>query len=305
MDDERIMKKAFLTIVAFATSLLVAAQHKIKFSYDAAGNRVAREAMIPKLKVAQAKPSGHIPLNDHFGLVFSPSFSWTEGGLTAGMLASLSYTDGDFSASVSGGITNNYVGWNAEASYSGWGAGFGKTYYGEQTVRGNVLGKQTVGAITLLAPGDVSFRLYNDMFGQSGHDRWRTSAAELTIGDFSVGTYVTTNDGKKESGIHGYDPNIVDPYLGANPERVIHVNGRDQKVGGGWPNGKVYSAPFWVGIKSGSQIYRFGVSARIVQSLTQNLVHRYLVPTPYFIPGKEFYRGLYSSFGHNSPLSLW
>ena len=145
------------------------------------------------------------------------------------MLASLSYTDGDFSASVSGGITNNYIGWNAEASYGGWGAGFGKTYYGEQTVRGNVLGKQTVGAITLLAPGDVSFRLYNDMFGQSGHDRWRTSAAELTIGDFSVGTYVTTNDGKKESGIHGYDPNIVDPYLGANPERVIHVNGRDQK----------------------------------------------------------------------------
>lgn len=255
--------------------------------------------------VNKAFPSGNVPLNDHLGLAFSPSFSWTEGGLTAGMLASLSYTDGDFSASVSGGITNNYVGWNAEASYGGWGAGFGKTYYGEQTVRGNVLGKQTVGAITLLAPGDVSFRLYNDMFGQSGHDRWRTSAAELTIGDFSVGTYVTTNDGKKESGIHGYDPNIVDPYLGANPERVIHVNGRDQKVGGGWPNGKVYSAPFWVGIKSGSQIYRFGVSARIVQSLTQNLVHRYLVPTPYFIPGKEFYRGLYSSFGHNSPLSLW
>ena len=255
--------------------------------------------------VNKAFPSGNIPLNDHLGLAFSPSFSWTEGGLTAGMLASLSYTDGDFSASVSGGITNNYVGWNAEASYGGWGAGFGKTYYGEQTVRGNVLGKQTVGAITLLAPGDVSFRLYNDMFGQSGHDRWRTSAAELTIGDFSVGTYVTTNDGKEESGIHGYDPNIVDPYLGANPERVIHVNGRDQKVGGGWPNGKVYSAPFWVGIKSGSQIYRFGVSARIVQSLTQNLVHRYLVPTPYFIPGKEFYRGLYSSFGHNSPLSLW
>ena len=255
--------------------------------------------------VNKAFPSGNVPLNDHLGLAFSPSFSWTEGGLTAGMLASLSYTDGDFSASVSGGITNNYVGWNAEASYGGWGAGFGKTYYGEQTVRGNVLGKQTVGAITLLAPGDVSFRLYNDMFGQSGHDRWRTSAAELTIGDFSVGTYVTTNDGKEESGIHGYDPNIVDPYLGANPERVIHVNGRDQKVGGGWPNGKVYSAPFWVGIKSGSQIYRFGVSARIVQSLTQNLVHRYLVPTPYFIPGKEFYRGLYSSFGHNSPLSLW
>ena len=255
--------------------------------------------------VNKAFPSGNVPLNDHLGLAFSPSFSWTEGGLTAGMLASLSYTDGDFSASVSGGITNNYVGWNAEASYGGWGAGFGKTYYGEQTVRGNVLGKQIVGAITLLAPGDVSFRLYNDMFGQSGHDRWRTSAAELTIGDFSVGTYVTTNDGKEESGIYGYDPNIVDPYLGANPERVIHVNGREQKVGGGWPNGKVYSAPFWVGIKSGSQIYRFGVSARIVQSLTQNLVHRYLVPTPYFIPGKEFYRGLYSSFGHNSPLSLW
>ena len=50
-----VMKKAFLTIAAFATSLLVAAQHKIKFSYDAAGNRVAREAVVPKSKVAQAK----------------------------------------------------------------------------------------------------------------------------------------------------------------------------------------------------------------------------------------------------------
>jgi len=55
VDDERIMKKAFFTIAAFATSLLVAAQHKIKFSYDAAGNRVAREAVVPKSKVAQAK----------------------------------------------------------------------------------------------------------------------------------------------------------------------------------------------------------------------------------------------------------
>ena len=49
------MKKAFFTIAAFATSLLVAAQHKIKFSYDAAGNGVAREAVVPKSKVAQAK----------------------------------------------------------------------------------------------------------------------------------------------------------------------------------------------------------------------------------------------------------
>lgn len=49
------MKKVFLTVVAFATSLLVAAQHKIKFSYDATGNRVAREAVIPKTKAMQAK----------------------------------------------------------------------------------------------------------------------------------------------------------------------------------------------------------------------------------------------------------
>lgn len=51
----RIMKKAFLAIVAFATLLLVAAQHKIKFSYDAAGNRVAHEAVVSKSEVAQAK----------------------------------------------------------------------------------------------------------------------------------------------------------------------------------------------------------------------------------------------------------
>ena len=72
-----------------------------------------------------------------------------------------------------------------------------------------------------------------------------------------------------------------------------------------WNNGKVYSAPFWVGFKSGNQIFRFGYSAKIVQSLTQNVVHKYLVPTPYFIPGKEFYSGPFSYAGYNSPLSLW
>ena len=60
-----------------------------------------------------------------------------------------------------------------------------------------------------------------------------------------------------------------------------------------------------IGFKFDRQIYRLGYSDKIVQSITQNAVHKYLVPTPYFIPGREFSSGLFSYFGYNSPLSLW
>ncbi|SEA66463.1 RHS repeat-associated core domain-containing protein [Segatella bryantii] len=243
--------------------------------------------------VNKAFPSLSIPINDHLSISLSPSFGFGENGLTAGMLSSFSYTDDHLNINISGGITNNYSGWNISGTYDQWGGGFGKTYYNAETVKGNVLGKQIVGTVTLLARGKVSFSLSNDMFGKKYNDRWRTSAAELSIGDFSIGTYVTTNDGKRES--HGHhDSNTRDPIIGYNKHNM-----------GAWNNRKVYCAPFWIGFKYGNQIHRFGYSAKIVQSLTQNVVHKYLVPTPYFIPGKEFYSGPFSYAGYNSPLSLW
>ena len=78
-----------------------------------------------------------------------------------------------------------------------------------------------------------------------------------------------------------------------------------KKVGGAWIDGKVYSAPFWVGYRNGSQILRLGYSDSIVQNLTQNAVHKYLVKTPYFLDYSRFHSGVYSYYGFNNPLSMW
>lgn len=247
-------------------------------------------------------PTMSIPINNHLAFSLSPTFGLGTDGFMAGAMASLGMSFGDISVNLSSGVTNSFSGWNATASYNGWGLGFGKTYYSKEVVRGNILGKQTVGTISALFPGG-SFRLSNDMFGKKHFDRWRTSAAELAIGRFSIGTYVTTNWGKHESELIGnynsrYDGE--DPLLGYNKDRF--VNDPNSKA---WKEGNIYSAPFWIGYSHNGNVYRIGYSHQYVQSLTQNAVHKYLVKTPFFLGTDNFYKGMFSYSGYNNPLSLW
>lgn len=96
----------------------------------------------------------------------------------------------------------------------------------------------------------------------------------------------------------GQRENDSDPLLGYNPETG---NGR----GRAWRHGNIFSAPFWVGYRTGNSIQRIGYSHQYVQSLTQNAVHRYLVRTPFFTGTDNLYQGVYSSYGFNNPLSIW
>ena len=176
-----------------------------------------------------------IPINAHFSLSFSPAFGFGEGGLSAGVHFGVAYSNGDFSTGVSIGAGSSYKGWFAQAGYDNWAAGYGITYYDATTYNGQHVGKQAVGT-GKLSYKDCSFTLSNDLFADR-KDRWRTSAAELSIGDFSVGTYVVTNWGVQESVYERKDAKA--PLLGEGPLKA-------------WKNGNVLSAPFWVGLRYNS-----------------------------------------------------
>lgn len=128
--------------------------------------------------------------------------------------------------------------------------------------------------------------------GEKHQDRWRTSAAELSIGNFTIGTYVVTNDGKAANEPTGHDPSLL---LGENKNFGAHTHG------------EVFSAPLWVGYKYNNQICRIGVGHPYVQDLTQNAVHHYLKPVgaPDYVHYNFFKGGPYSYFGYNNPISLW
>lgn len=164
--------------------------------------------------------------------------------------------------------------------------GYGMTCF-ESTYYGNhYLGSQFVGT-GMIGWGDVSFILSNDLFAEKHQDRWRTSAAELTIGDISIGTYVLTNDGQHDSNRKKKNKDDNAPLIGKGPL-------------GAWLKGNVYSSPIWFGIKHKGQMYRYGYSSKYVQTLTQNAVHKYISPTPFFIDYDKMNVVFFSYFGYNN-----
>ena len=60
---------------------------------------------------------------------------------------------------------------------------------------------------------------------------------------------------------------------------------------------QVFSSPLWVGYRNGNKAYRIGASAKIVQSFTQNLVHKFM-HTPYFLHYNNFKSGAFSYYGY-------
>ena len=229
-------------------------------------------------------PPVALPVTSNFSLSMSPMLAWGESGLSAGMDLGLNFSFGDgWNVSVSGGVSNQYYGGNMSASYKGWGAGYGLTHYYEQSFNGVDFKAQNVGTITAKLD-NFSIRLSNDLFAGGGHDQYRTHAIELSYKNWSIGNYVTTNNGAEESGYTKDMKNKEKPPV--------------------WPKGEAYSAPLWIGYKSGNQIYRFGYSHPQIQDKTQNAVHS-LIKSPHFKNYDKFKTGAYVYSGYNSPYSLW
>jgi len=243
-------------------------------------------------------PSMPIPINKHFALSVSPGLGWGTSGLTGGLNYGATYSNGDFSIGAGfgigvSGVNGHHWGWNGAMTIDGWGAGYGRTYYSASTISGQEYGKQIVGSVTGYFNHN-SFVFSNDVLGD-GQDRWRTNAVELNIGRYSIGTYLYTNWGKSKSpevdGNQTYDGSAK--WLGKNKN-------------GAWNNGRAHFAPAWVGYKNKKgQTTRVGFSHPMVQNLTQNFIHKFVTPTPYFLNYDNFRQGGYFYSGYYNPHSLW
>lgn len=250
--------------------------------------------------LAQVTPSMPIPINKHFSLSVSPGLGWGTSGLTGGVNYGAVYSNGDLSIGAGfgigvSGVNGHHWGWNGAMTINGWGAGYGRTYYSASSIAGQEYGKQIVGTWTGYFNHN-SFSVSNDKFGDKG-DRWRTSAAELNIGKYSIGTYLYTNDGGKDSDyMTDESENCVPPWpVGRNGNKGLST----------WTNGRVHFAPAYIGYRKGNQITRIGFSHKIIHNLTQNWVHKGFGKQNYYMSYDEFRSGGYFYSGYYNPHSLW
>lgn len=243
-------------------------------------------------------PSATFSIDRHFSFSISPVFGFGTDGLSAGFFESINYTNGKNVLSIGGGLGNGYAGWKVFAKSGNWGIGYGRTQYAEGDFNGNYLGPQEVGTLNLSFL-DYSIGYSNDYFGDRD-DRWRTTAAELTIGRFSVGSYVYTNHGGRESGWKGIK------WKGESDKGNYTTKTRIPLVGqmDTWNGGKAYYAPLWMGYSHDGNIYRVGMSSKIVHRLTQNLAHR-IIKYPAYNRYSSTVNYGYSYYGRHNPLSIW
>ncbi len=239
---------------------------------------------------------------DPLALGVSVNYTYTKddvsigGGVGVGVLsgpfanvgATYSFGEGS-SIGIGAGAGSNYYAINANATIYGAGIGYTYAHYGAGTVPNTDIAvkAQNTGAVSILFPGG-SFRIENDVLAFEHQDRYRTSAWELSIGNFSLGSYIYTNDPE-----------------GEGQERPNHHPST-------WKSGKVYSSPLWLGYRIGNSVSRIGYSHSAVQHITQNLmVHRYgfmglgFGKAPYFKDYSQFQKGIYEYNGYYNPYSLY
>lgn len=236
-----------------------------------------------------------IPIGNNFSFSISPGLGFGTSGLTAGINAGAGYSNGDFSIGAGIGMGDNHWGWNATATYDGFGAGYGLTYYGNAKGPDFQSNAQRVANITAYWKNG-SFTLQNDMKSLGGDgDRWRTNAFELTVGKISIGSYIYTNDGQTES------EGLTDDLC------LSPIWGRNQGKYSTWTHGDVLSSPVWIGYRGRNQIYRFGYSFRGAQDFQQNGVHKHVSfgRQNFYTGYGNFKSGFYSYSGYYNPFSLW
>jgi len=186
---------------------------------------------------------------------------------------------------------------------AGVGGRYGLTYYGDAVGPDGNSNAQRVADVTAFWRGG-SFTFQNDMklLGGNG-DRWRTNALELTVGNFSIGSYIYTNAGEAESIKMNEQPGVGTPLRDATC--LSPIWGKNRGKYSTWTWGETFSAPVWIGYKYGNQIYRAGYSFRGAQDFQQNFIHKYVGRQNFYTGYNNFKSGFYSYSGYYNPFSLW
>ena len=239
--------------------------------------------------------SGNVVHRTESGTTVGTGFGYGFGGFNVNAGVSQKIGDANIGAGI--GYGSNHWGWTTNASYKEWGAGYGQTYYGNATGPDGGSNRQTVGNASLLFPGG-SFRLENDFLAFQGQDRWRTSSWELTVGDWSLGSYVYTNDPKNQK----EDDKVI-----AAEDSNSKTWGPNTGKYGEWKYGQVYSSPLWIGHRSGNTVSRIGYNHWRVQDITQNGVHRHVFfgRQNYYTGYNNIRTGVYGYSGYYNPFSLY
>lgn len=234
-------------------------------------------------------------LSANVGLSYYDGATITNVGFGYGITGFYGYANNtlavdDMSLTIGIGGGNNYFGWNVAGTYKGYGLGYGRTQYGNAIGPDGLSNSQTTGTVCVYFKNG-SFRIENDYFGDKG-DRWRTNAWELSIGNFSLGSTIYTNDPK---GLNSGRSDKASPIWGYNTDGYKT-----------WDEGIVYSSPLWIGWRNGNLISRIGYSHRFIQDVTQNGVHKYYSGgrQNFYLKYDSNINGWYYYCGYYNPYSL-
>jgi len=184
----------------------------------------------------------------------------------------------------------NHAALGAFASYNGFGAGYYSTFYGNAIGPDGNSNSQIVGGISLFSK-DFSIRFENDFFYMGDkYDRWRTTAIEIGVKNFVIGTFFYTNMPNKDMENYQYD----EAYNGS-------IWKRNRKA---YYDGEVYYSVFYIGYRYRDIIIRIGVNHPAVQDIIQNGWH-IIVNKPFFYTPYGEYFSIYLYIGYYNPFSLF
>lgn len=270
-------------------------------AWKSANQTVSEAGTAGRFTISKTENSALTAGPDIFNLGISIDYTRRDGDVTTsigggiGMFGPFAYS----SISVRSGnwMTSASFGTNFDTYSFGGGLGFDDGKFSasySQTFYGGDSRSQWTGGFSV-GYGEFSYRIENDFlaFGHSG-DRFRTQAMEIGIGNYTIGSYMETND-----------PKAGDQGKNDKPSPIWGPNKHGFRT---WDNGKVYSAPLYVSYRYGNKISRFGYSFTGVQDFQQNGIHQSGFKPGnqnYYLDYSQFQKGFYMYGGYNNPYSLF